>query len=752
MNDIICEESYRPDQVELLGSKLLMGNGYVGCRGTLEEYRADQLVALTMAGLFDQRGLDWREPVNMPNPFWVRAWLDGTPLSVLECEPEVHRQWVNLSCACQGRETRFPSGAVVTALRFASMADRHLLALRYVVIPELAGRCRLDIAPDLDIWDLHGPHLRGAALRPEGETLLYTAATLELGTRVVLAQTVSCTGGQVTLDGEGFHITAELTAGQSLEVCVFVALYKDTDPDWGDSVSAVLQAKKQGFDDLLRSHREAWNALWRRTGVDIEGDDQAQLALRHSMYLLLVSTPFHTDRVAIPARGLSGQVYKGAMFWDTELYMLPMYLASLPEVARNLVYYRIHTLDGARAKAREYGYRGAFYPWESQEDGRDGCTEYNINDIFTGRPLRTYFRDKQIHISTDVAYGIWTYFLWSGDESILLDGGAEVLMECARFLYSWSYFKSEKGRYELLDVTGADEYHERVNNDFYTNFMAREALSALRGAMDYLADHYPDRLEKLLDKLDFRADLPGILDFEARLYLPAADPDSQLIEQYDGHFRMEDVTPDELRKRIIKPNEYLGSPAGLAVQTQVIKQADVCLVTALFPGRFSRAVQQANFRYYEPRTEHGSSLSGCIYALAAVRCGLPDYAYQYFMQAASLDLTGAYKRYVGDLYIGGTHPAANGGSWMVAVWGFGGLSLEKDGPHIDPALPDGWTGLSYPLCYQGLRCRVHVTRRKITVSANGGNTGRMRLLLGGVPYCVSPGSTVTASYGEEEHQ
>ena len=107
------------------------------------------------------------------------------------------------------------------------------------------------------------------------------------------------------------------------------------------------------------------------------------------------------------------------MFWDTELYMLPMYLASLPEVARNLVYYRIHTLDGARAKAREYGYRGAFYPWESQEDGRDGCTEYNINDIFTGRPLRTYFRDKQIHISTDVAYGIWTYFLWSGDESIL---------------------------------------------------------------------------------------------------------------------------------------------------------------------------------------------------------------------------------------------------------------------------------------------------------------------------------------------
>ena len=749
MNDIIREEGYRPEQVELLGSKLLMGNGYVGCRGTLEEHRAQQLTALTMAGLFDQRGSDWREPVNAPDPFWVRAQFDAQPLSVLEQTPSKHSQWVDISCACQGRESVF-AAAEVKALRFASLADRHLLALRYTVTARAEGDCRLVIAPDCEIWDIHGPHLKDAALRAEEGALLYTASTLELGTEIALAQTVSCPEGTVELREDGAYITAHLAMGQAVTVYVYAALYKSTDPDWTDPVGAVKAARDAGFDRLLAAQRSAWAELWDQVKVTIRGDERADLALRYSMYLLLVSTPFHTDQVAIPARGLSGQVYKGAMFWDTELYMLPMYLASLPQAARNLVAYRIRTLDGARAKAREYGYRGAFYPWESQEDGRDGCTEYNINDIFTGRPLRTYFRDKQIHISADVAYGIWEYFRWTGDESILTDGGAEVLMECARFLYSWSYFKSEKNRYELLDVTGADEYHERVNNDFYTNVMAQKALAAMHGAMDHLAARHPDKLEELLDKLDFRADLPAILDFERRLYLPAPDPDSGLIEQYDGHFKMEDISPAALLERVIRPNEYLGSPVGLAVQTQVIKQADVCLVTALFPEEYPRAVREANFRYYEPRTEHGSSLSGCIYALAAAKCGLMDYAYDYFMQAATLDLTGAYKRFVGDLYIGGTHPASNGGSWLVAVRGFGGLSLVDGVPHIRPALPKGWTELTFPLCCQGLRCRVTVTPHSVTATADSANRDDMPLILGETCCRVSPGASVTAEYGEEQ--
>ncbi len=575
-----------------------------------------------------------------------------------------------------------------------------------------------------------------------------TARTVELDTEVTLAQAVSCPGATVETGSKVFRISAQLEAGQSLEVCVFASLYKETDPDWADPIREAENARNAGFDRLLQEHRSAWKKLWDQVLVRIYGDEAADLALRYSMYLLLISTPFHTDKVAVPGRGLSGQVYKGAMFWDTELYMLPMYLAGLPQTARNLVRYRVNTLDGARAKAQEYGYRGAFYPWESQEDGRDSCTEYNLTDIFTGRPLRTYFRDKQIHISADVAYGIWEYFRWTGDESILLDGGAEVLLECARFLYSWSYFKNEKNRYELLDVTGADEYHERVNNDFYTNYMAKKALQAMDFAISWLSERHPQALEELLDRLDFRTDLPAILDLKEKLYVAAPDPDTGLIEQYDGHFRMEDITPEELTRRIIMPNEYLGSPVGLAVQTQVIKQADVCLITALFPGDFSPQVRRANYQYYEPRTEHGSSLSSCIYALSAVKCGLPQLAKAYFMQAATLDLKGAYKRFVGDLYIGGTHPAANGGSWMVAVRGFGGLSLEQDGIHVQPILPEDWTGIEYPLSYLGNRFRIYAGKDHITATAAPDNRRAASLFLGGQCHWLSPGEQVTVRYQE----
>lgn len=370
MNDIIREEGYRPEQVELLGSKLLMGNGYVGCRGTLEEHRAQQLTALTMAGLFDQRGSDWREPVNAPDPFWVRAQFDAQPLSVLEQTPSEHSQWVDISCACQGRESVF-AAAEVKALRFASLADRHLLALRYTVTARTEGDCRLVITPDCEIWDIHGPHLKDAALRAEEGALLYTASTLELGTEIALAQTVSCPEGTVELREDGAYITAHLAMGQAVTVYVYAALYKSTDPDWSDPVGAVKAARDAGFDRLLAAQRSTWAELWDQVKVTIRGDERADLALRYSMYLLLVSTPFHTDQVAIPARGLSGQVYKGAMFWDTELYMLPMYLASLPQAARNLVAYRIRTLDGARAKAREYGYRGGLLPL-GEPGGRTG--------------------------------------------------------------------------------------------------------------------------------------------------------------------------------------------------------------------------------------------------------------------------------------------------------------------------------------------------------------------------------------------
>lgn len=744
MIQTITEKGFQPDKVEFFGSKFLMGNGYLGYRGTLEEDTREQLAACTLSELYDQNADKWREPVNAPNPLFIRTSFQGRRLSVREFSPKSHTQSLLLDKGAHERRTEFElhGGEVeIKCLRFASMAQRHLLAARYSVCAGQSGTVSIAVAIDKDIWDLNGPHLHGETLcHRENGVLLYRAKTGELGVDLAVAQRICCKGAQVEETPEGFLVQKELSAGESLTVTIICGIYKSTDPDTEDCFeSAAELAGSADFDKAFEAHCKAWEELWEQTLVKIEGDEEAELALRHSTYLLLCSTPFHTSRVAIPGRGLSGQVYKGAMFWDTELYMLPLFLTTLPNAARNLVKYRINTLEGARRKAKEYGYRGAFYAWESQETGDDGCTEYNINDIFTGRPIRTYFRDKQVHISADVAYGIWKYYKVTGDIGLLLEGGMEVMLECMRFLYSYSYFKSDKRRYELLDVTGADEYHERVNNDAYTNALTRKMLGETLCVLSMLERDYPREYQELLSRLDFYGDIPALEDFLKRLYDPTDKAQGGVIEQFDGYFKLEDVTPKELYQRILKENEYLGSPVGLAVNTQMIKQADVVLLTALFPEKYPVSQIRENFAYYEPRTEHGSSLSTCIYALAAARCGMLTYAYRYFMQAAAIDLNGGYKLYVGDLYIGGTHPAAGGGSYMVAVYGFGGLSMDGDAISLSPKLPQKWRAMLFTACHLGQRYSIRLTREKAEVKAAGKNQKPGKFIIDGRAYTLQPG-------------
>lgn len=441
--------------------------------------------------------------------------------------------------------------------------------------------------------------------------------------------------------------------------------------------------------------------------------------------------PAHTEHASIPARGLSAQTYKGAIFWDTELFMLPFFIYTQPELARKLLRYRYHTLDGARRKAAEYGYRGAFYAWESQETGEDACSYFNVTDVFSGRPLRTYFRDKQIHISADIAYAIWQYYLITGDESLLFEGGAEIILETARFYYSYAYFKKDKSRYELLDVTGPDEYHERVANNAYTNYMVKYNLAIALEVIGLLREKDEVFYQSLIEKLDFEKDLSGLVEMNELLYLPPPDPQTKLIEQFDGYFRLEDVKLSDLKARMKIPHEYLGGGNGLASTTQIIKQADVVALLNLFKADFSRAVKKANWAYYEPRTEHGSSLSPCVYAMLAAELGKKDWAYRYFLQTATIDLTGDYKRYVGTLYIGGTHPAANGGAWMGAVFGFGGLHFDGKTVKLKPLLPAEWQALAFNFQVKGQWFTVEMTEEQVRVKADRGNTQPIRFEVAG---------------------
>jgi nigerose phosphorylase len=733
-------ETQKPNAelAEQLGNKLLIGNGFVGVRGTLDEYGRAEKVACIPTGLYDQQPGKWREPVNLPNPLLLRVLSHGKPLHAIDTPSESHAHGLDFRHALSWRETVFlpegPSGlsVLVRSERFAALGHPNLLCRRVSITSSRDAELDVLAGIDGEVWDLNGPHLDARRVERAADTVALFARTCERSVPVVSA-TLMVGGAEAALDGALLRSSHALTAGKPLVLDAFAYVgHGAGEPQNVSEIRERLSAfAARGYERVRDEHTRAWERLWAASDVVIEGDDVAQLALRYSLYHLLAIAPYHTQGTSIPARGLSGQVYKGAVFWDTELFMLPFFTHSQPALARKLLDYRVAGLAGARDKAREYGHEGAFYAWESQEDGVDACTHFNVTSVFTGRPTRTFFRDKQIHISSDVVLAIREYVKATGDLSLLAEGGAEVIYECARFLLSWSYYQPHKERYELLDVTGPDEYHERVHNDYYTNVLAAHTLQAALWAHELLEQSAPRRHREILDRTGFTEILADVRDMAETLYVPEPAADSGLVPQFDRYFTLQDVSLEELHAQKRHPHEYLGGGEGLAVWTQVLKQADVVLALALFPERYTAEVKRANFSYYEPRTEHGSSLSACSYAIVAADIGELTFAYEYFLQTATIDLTGKSKQYVGDLYIGGTHPAANGGAWLAMVRGFCGI---VDGEHelsITPRLPAHWQKVTVPYRFAGNAYLITITEDGVRVDTEEQTGPHPRFLVAG---------------------
>lgn len=754
----IEENGYRKDNVERNGSKFLQGNGYMGYRGTLEEYSKEQLVACNLSGVYDKVGDAWREPINAPNGLYTKLFCDGTPMDVLNGEVVEHRQYLDIKSAVHTRESAFagPSGNLVSikSERFLALQDVHLICMKYSFRAREACNITVETGIDGDVWDINGPHLKNMKAETGRDFIALNAKTHEQNCAVSVAEAADNDFGaaQEILTGERSvmrRLSVQAQPGIEYSIFKYVSVFTGKDGVASPAKAAAescLMAFEAGYGELLEQHRRLWGERWEKSDVRIDGDEEAQLALRYSIYHLLSIAPIHTDKASIPARGLSGQMYKGAVFWDTEMFMLPFFAYTNPEIARNLVNYRVDTLDGARRKAAEYGFRGAFYAWESQDKGSEACTLFNITDVFTGRPMRTYFRDKQVHISADVVYGIWQYYLLTGDESILVNGGAEVILECARFFFSYSYFNKDKNRYEILDVTGPDEYHERVNNNAYTSMMVKFTLDVAAEVIVLLYQKYPSDYEGLIRKINFRDDLKNLEDMRGLLFVPGPDAQTHVIEQFSGYGKLEDVSLEVLKGRVLNPNEYLGGGNGIATTTKILKQADVVLMLNLFKNRYSREVKKANWEYYEPRTEHGSSLSSCVYAMLASETGNPDWGYKYFMKTARIDLTGEGKQYVGTLYIGGTHPAANGGAWMSAVLGFAGLGFDDGIITVDPQLPSKWQKVAFNIAVRGQSFSVEAGKTCVRICAPATNTASVLFRLGGELWECGTGQTIQISY------
>ncbi len=714
---MIQREGFDPRQVVTDGNRFLCANGYMGMRGVIEEAGSDLFPAITLAGVYDRYQDKWREPVNAPLCLYVKAVFNGKPLALTETEAVSHVSGIDYKHGIYHRDTDFGT-ARVQSERVVSMAETHLLADRMRLTFAEDGALILYAGISTDIWDINGPHLFDFR-EEQGETLLVEAVTGQKGITVSVAERVllnadadiSC---EHTENGLFRVFRRTVKAGETLTLCAFAAVYTSLDTDTpANAAKAFCGAQTEaGFDACLSAHRVAWDHVRDLSGIDMEGNEQAAQGLHASQYHLNSIAPRHAESMSIPARGLSGQTYKGAIFWDSEIFFFPMFVYTQPEIARALLRYRIETLPGALKKAKEYDYSGAFYAWESQEGGEEGCTNFNVVDVFTHRPVRTYFRDKQIHISADIAYALRNYYEITGDRTLLEEGGAKVILECARFYISRAQLRADRKAIDYPDVIGPDEYHERVTNNAFTNRMIRHCMESALMLEEVFADQ-TEWFAALLDELDYTEDWALLNDLCPRIRAPRTR--EQVIEQFDGYFDLEDCTLAEVRGRLRDKREYWGGDHGVAGVTQVIKQADVIAMMALFPDDFTDEQVAANWNFYEPRTEHGSSLSACMYALTACRLGRPDLAWDLFMKTATIDITGGGKEWAGEIYIGGTHPASNGGAWMIAAMGFAGLRMKKGRPEIHPNLPEQISKLVFPITTGGERLRVTVTREGGTI-------------------------------------
>jgi trehalose/maltose hydrolase-like predicted phosphorylase len=425
------------------------------------------------------------------------------------------------------------------------------------------------------------------------------------------------------------------------------------------------------------------------------------------------------------------------VFWDTEIYLLPFYILTWPEAARALLMYRFHTLDAARAKAAWLGWRGALYAWESASTGAETSPEQVIGpdrqviDVLCGR--------QEQHISADVAYAVWQYWSATGDEGFLLDAGAEILFETARFWSSRALPEAD-GLRHIRGVIGPDEYHQHIDDNAFTNVMARWNIRRALEAAALLRARWPERWARLSHRL-------GLTEVELKQWRVAADtmatgldPKTGLYEQFAGYFGLEEIDLGDYAGRSVPMDVVLGRKR--TQQSQVIKQADVVALLALLPEEFAGDAAARNFRYYEPRCGHGSSLSVAMHGLVAGRLGDGEMALRYFRQTAAIDLA--------DTHVaidGGVHIAALGGLWMMTVFGFAGLGLHSDSIGLDPSLPPGWNSLTFCLQWRGRHLRISIGKAEQCVEATLLAGEAMTIFVDGLKHQLQPGRPLTASFG-----
>jgi kojibiose phosphorylase len=709
-------------------SILALGNGHAGVRASLAEGTGFSASATFLAGVFDERARgDGMALAHLPDWTRIRVSIDGNWVRPDDGGLVEHRRYLDLRQGILFRTLRHRDSAGrmtrIEEMRLVSLFDRHELVQCITLVPENYGaRLRftaaIDCSGDVGLTSLSEP--RGRA--PEGVLVveMRTRATgivvamgslnrLELDGARVAAKQTSIADHDLAQEWE---LDAPISASIRFDRRVHVYSSRDVAHPAGVVRERLGRADHESTHEVIRRHTGAWEQRWQLGEVEVEGEESARKALRFAVYHLAAAANPDDELVSIGARALTGDAYRGHVFWDVEAFMLPFYIHSNPRAARALLMFRYNTLTEARAKARALGYRGALYPWEAAWQGKE-ATPSAVRGP-GGEVIPIVNAEQEHHVNAAIAYGVWQYWHATGDDAFLLDAGAELLFETARFWAS-RCVRLPDGLLHLRGVMGPDEYHEGVDDNAYTNALASWNIARACDAWRFLQERFPDRCTASGGFEVSQADVDGWQEIARKMYR-GFDRETNLFEQFQGYFDLEDIDLGALGPRTAPVDVLLGRER--IRRSKIIKQADVLMLIHMLWDELPEEVRLANFRYYEARTAHGSSLSPPIHAVLAARLGQSALAEKYFQQTAEIDLSNNMSNAAG-----GVHAAALGGLWQAAVFGFGGMRARHDHVAFSPHLPNGWRSLLFRVAWRGSGLEVRMTRdaveAKVVTKATG---------------------------------
>ena len=724
---LIRERGWRgPERLGVTESIFTLGNGYLGSRGIYEEIPDGTEPGMYIAGVFDSAASMVPELVNAPNPIDFRIVVEGEKLDVGRMNVLENERTLDLKKGFILRRTVFSDTRgrrfLYESLRFFSMRDRHIGAMQ-VYFKSLDKPARIIVQDTVDdsvtnigsLLEGRKRHTQLVDVSTAGDVNCISVKTFTRKIWISYASFLAIQRG--TGQGTGtLNKIFNMSVKKGETVCFTKIFSIRTSKHTSQArlrktaIEDINRAKNVKFKHLLERHIEQFRDLWKSAEIKIEGDKAAEKALRFNVYHLIIAGK-EKDDASIGARTLSGNGYRGHVFWDTEIFILPFFIYSYPDIAKSLLMYRFNRLDRARQIAGDMGYKGALFPWESADLGIDTTPPY-AKDL-DGSIIEIHTGSMEHHIVSDVAYGVSHYYEATGDKDFMLKCGLEMMLETARFWASRVAYNKRARVFEIKNVIGPDEFHEKVDNSVFTNEMARWNLKRAVELYEIFARKSPRKITALAKKICLRSNELGSWSKIAGNIAHLPVNSKGIIEEFEGYFKKKDIVPKKL-DHFFMP----AFPADISIkdvgETTLVKQADVVMLLYLLPEYFGDEEKKRNYLYYVKRTLHKSSLSPSIYSIMASEVGDRARAYMYFLFSLYADLKNTHGNTKE-----GIHAASLGGTWQALVMGFAGFSVIDGMPAFEPRLPGHWRRVEFGLKWKGNDLKLKVTSDKINIFISG---------------------------------